>query len=741
MAPPRRTLAAGLLALAGAVGLFALRPWVLERLELSLLDWRFRLRGPQPLSSPIVLVEIDEKSVDEIGRWPWRRNVLARLMDRLTDADVAAIGFDVVFSEPEVLPETPVLRQLRASAVRDGEGGGRFVALLDRAIEEADTDRRLAEAIARSGRTVLGYFFRTDRGASSDDAALRSALQRISGSRVAIARLPEGERAPVLECSGVEASLEPFAAAARRSGFFSSLRDRDGVVRRAPLVASCGGGLYVSLAVAIAETLLGERAAVLGDRWGIREIAIGGLRIPTDEGGRTIVDFRGPAKTFPGYAAVDVLSGRVGRSELRGKIALIGATEVGIGDIVATPFGSVFPGLEVHANVLDNLLSGSVLRRDDGLVAAELASMLVLGLALALLVPRLGSLARGALLATALLASLLVATFYAFAARGLWIHVTYPGLALVGVYGAVALAQAIAVEARARTIRRQFATYVPPEVVHEMVERPERFRLGTERRDLSVLFSDIRGFTSIAEEIGASDVSRLLNGYLTPMTRIVFESRGTLDKYIGDAIVAFWGAPLPVPDHPLRACESALAMQRALEDLRATRPDLPAVGRLRIGIGLHSGEVVVGNMGSELRFAYTVSGDGVNLCSRLEGLTRHYGVDVLASSDLVARLPGGFLCRELDSVRVKGRRGEVRIYEVLARPGEAHAGAGHLEAYARALELYREGRWRQAREALREVISLRGGADPPSELLLARIETLRGEPPARWDGAWTFEEK
>ena len=736
MKPRTRIVAAGLLVLAGMVGLFSVRPVVLDRLELFLLDWRFLLRGPVPTTGRIALVTIDEKSVDAIGRWPWRRSVMADLVDRLTESGVRAIGFDVVFSEPEIVPEAETLQNLRRR-IEVESGDDRVVGLVDRALALANTDRRLADAIARSQRTVLGYFFRTEVGEGSDPSDLAAAIGRRPKAHVKIARVPPEGRAPILRCRSVEPNLPIFEAGAVRLGFFSTLRDADGVVRRAPLVAACGGTLHVSLPLALAELVAGRPALVLGDRTGIREIRLGAVSLPTDEGGKILVNFRGPPRTFPHYSAWDVLSGHVGRAEFEGKIVLIGATEVGIADLRPTPFATSFPGVEIHASVIDNLLTGQVLRRHDGLVQVELAAVLLLGLFVAVGVPRFRSFGRGAALAGALLASYVGAAVYAFVAHGLWINLTYPSLTLAGVYLAVAITHGITVEARARMIRRHFRAYVPPEVVDEMIEQPEHFRLGGERRDISLLFNDVRGFTTLSEEIGPEAVTRLLNEYLTPMTRIVFDSRGTLDKYIGDAVIAFWGAPLDVPEHPSRACEAALEMQAKTAQLRTTRPDLTGADRLRSGIGIHSAEVMVGKMGSELRFDYTMTGDGVNLCSRLESLTKLYGVEIIASADLVRRIRG-FLLRELDTIRVKGKQESVAIFEVLGRAGPAPS---HLEPYAEGLGAYRTGHWTEAEKALREVLVQTGGADRPSRLLLERIEGLRREPPPDWDGIWTFEEK
>ncbi len=740
MRPGARLIGVGLAVLAAMVGLFAVRPWLLERAELSLLDWRFRLRGVEPPAAPITLVAVDARSIDELGRWPWDRAVMARLVDRLTESGPAAVGLDFVLSEPATPPAVDALRVARGvlaeAPERDGER-----ALLDRAILDADSDGRLVEAVGRTERIALGYFFRTGMGEGDPPDALRQGLRTVRRSRFSVARAPIESRAPILTCTGVEPNLPRLHAAARHAGFFSALPDADGVLRRAALVARCEGSFYMSLALAVLEAATGRRGVLEGDAEKLQRIRLGDAAFETDEGGRILIDYRGPAGTFPRIPAVDVLRGRVDAEALAGRLVLVGPTEVGLRDLQTTPFGTAVPGVEVHANILDNLIAGELLRRHDWLTVLELALILGIGGLLIALVPLLPGAASAAALAAATGAAFAAACVYAFAAHGQWINMAYPLATLGAVYLALAVTRSVAFEASSRRIRRAFATYVPPQVVDEMVRRPESFQLGGERRDLSILFSDVRDFTSLSEELGAENVARLMNAYLTPMTRIVFESRGTLDKYIGDAVMAFWGAPLPVEDHPVRACQAALEMQEALARLRAERPDLPGVERLRVGIGIHTAEVIVGNLGSELRFDYTVTGDGVNVCSRLEGLTKYYGTGIVASAELVERLPPGFLTRELDAIRVKGKRDSLRIFEVLGRRAAEDGEGEALAVWARALAVYRAGRWAEAERLLVEARDLRRGGDPACDTLLERIAALRGEPPADWSGVWSFDVK
>jgi len=733
-------------ALALALVLFALRPDFLDRIELASLDARFRLRGAVPPRSSVAIVAVDARSVDRLGRWPWRRSVMAELIDRLTEAGVTAIGFDIVYSEPEVTPEGQALAELWEALARTPGVPRAVLTPVERALREAQPDARLAEAIEGSGRVVVGYFFRTEAHAELDgglDAEpLGDALSVLRGSEVAVARLPAQGRLPLLTCSHVEPNLPVFHAAARRAGFFSADKDLDGVIRRSSLVARCGGRLFVSLPLAMLELLTGERARVEAGPDGLlHEIRVGRRRIPTDPGGKVLVNFRGPSRTFPHLSAVDVLEGRVGEGALRGRPVIVGATEVGIMDIHPTPFGRVFPGVEVHANVLDNLLAGDVLRRSDGMTLTEVAFSVLAGCLLALGLPRLGSALRGAALAAALSGGWIAACALAFAGPGWWLLAVYPGLSVLLVYLATAITHSVTVESQARAIRRAFATYQSPEVVEEIARHPEFLRLGGERRELSILFSDIADFTTLSESIGPENVVRFLNAYLTPMSEIVFESRGTLDKYIGDAVMAFWGAPLELPDHPVRAARAALRMQGATRGMRENPGGVPGMDRLEIRIGIHTDEVAVGNMGSGLRFDYTVVGDGVNLCSRLEGLCKTYGVGILASESLAARLPEGFVLRELDTLRVKGKRRSVRVFELRGErplePGEAE----FLQGYARALDAWRKGDFERARRGFEALRRGPGAGDRASGLFLERIAALGGEPPPGWDGVWTFETK
>ncbi len=668
---------AGLTALGVVLGLFAWNPTALVRMEQMLLDVRFLIRGPEPPQFPILIAAIDAKSVDELGRWPWRRSVMADLIDKLNEAGAASIGLDIVFSEPEEPPDLLPLKKARAEI--DGTGDGevaRVAGLIDGLIEEASTDDQLEAALLRArDYMTMGYFFRTERDSELDGgraSTLDEDIRLVRRSKLKLeSRVVRKDEANFLTCVDVEPNIERFHRAPKRMGFFSTYTDIDGVVRRSSLLIHCKDALYVSLDLAIAEIALQQNAQAIGfqesEAPGVETIRLGDLVINTDEGGRILVNYRGPTKTFRHLSIVDILDGQHD-AEIEGAIVIVGPTEVGIQDVYGSPFSAAVPGVEVHATIVDNLLAGQVLRKNNEFRVYEVALMIAAALLIILVAPRIGGAAVGAVFSTALLVAIVAGVTWLFVDRYWWINLTFPSLSVVGVYLSVAVTQSMTVEAKSRQVRKQFATYVSPDVVTQMTDHPEAFRLGGERRDLSILFSDIRSFTTISEDIGAENVVQMLQEYLTPMTDIVFKSHGTLDKYIGDAVMAFWGAPLEVADHPLAAAEAALKMQDECRRLRAELGDqVPGMDRLKIGIGIHSAEVSVGNMGSVLRVDYTVIGDGVNLCARIESLTKKYGAEVLASGALIARLPEGFLVRELDEIKVKGKTEGVRLFELIGR--------------------------------------------------------------------------
>jgi adenylate cyclase len=725
------------------LGIYYLDPQFLNLLELKTLDLRFLSRGKIPTSDKVALVTIDEKSLDELGRWPWPRTRMAQLLDALVKADAKVVGFDIVWAEPDENSELKSLNAVKRKVVDlklKNPGLDRY---LDGALKRADSDRILADSLARSHRAILGYFFQFSprEGSGKKEKTPPQDLPPLTPFNVVKFTSEEAARVNLFKAEYPEVNIPVLSRAAEGAGYFNIFPDPDGTVRWAPLVIQYQDRYYCALSLAVLQKYLDNPP--LGLRiaeFGVEQMRLGNLPIPTNEEGRLLIKYRGPQKTFPHYSATDVIHGRIPDGAFRGKIVLVGATAIGIYDIRVTPFEHVFPGLEIHANVIDSILQGDFLHRPNWITLVDILVIAVLGLALGALLHRVRA-HWGALIGGALFLSILVLGKILFEARGVWMNLTYPTLNLGFIYLGVTGYRYMTEEKEKKKIRGAFQYYLTASVVEEMLKNPDKLKLGGEKKDLTVLFSDIRGFTSISEQMTPEGLVKFLNEYLTTMTDIVFKYDGLLDKYMGDAIMAIWGAPLDQPDHVKRACLAALDM---VEELHRLQKKWSAEGMpyLNIGIGVNAGPMVVGNMGSDRRFDYTVMGDSVNLGSRLEGLNKTYGTNIIASEMTFEKVREEFLGRELDLVRVKGKDRPVKIYELLspvrtASPDQqALAGSFHD-----ALAEYRKRNWAQARQAFQAVLT-QFPQDGPAKLYLDRCRALSENPPAAdWDGVYTMTTK
>jgi adenylate cyclase len=690
-----RLVALGLGLAAALLALVVLVTRALAPYEQLAMDGLMRLRGPVAPDPRVVLCLIDADSIDRYGRFPWRRERIATLIDRLSAGGAKVIALDLLFSEPAAPAE----------------------------------DRALEEAIARSGRVVLGYFFRRRQPRVAPVFAAQVHADNILASTVDQVAAPAAEF-PIQERPAVEPNLDRFAAAAASQGFFNQDHET-GVLRHYRLLTRHAGDVYPALALRAAQRFAGEPLALGLDRRRLPRITLGGRPVRADEYGGLWIDYRGPAGTYAVVPAMDVLEGRAAAGAFRGRLVLVGVSEVGVGDLHDTPFGAGVPGVEIHATVADALLNGRYIRDGAVQVLVSLLALLLMGPLTALAVVAGARYLYGFLTAAALLLAWPLVCYAAFAGAGWHLQVLAP-------LGAAAAALVLGltyrvgfVESTARQIKRTFQRFVSQAVVEEMLRRPELVKLGGERREMTVLFCDVRGFTSISEGRDPQWVVQLLNEFFTPMTRLVLAHGGTLDKYMGDALMAFFGAPVPHPDHAARACRAADAMRAELVRLNAV---WHAAGHfepgksLGIGIGLNSGEMSVGNMGSEEIFDYTVIGDAVNLGSRVEGLNRLYGTEVIATEFTVRAAAGdGLLFRELDRVRVKGKRVPVAIYEVVGELPAAAAKVPLVAAFGRGLAAYRARDFAAAAAIFADLAA--GGGDAPAEELRDRCRELELDPP------------
>ena len=683
----------------------------LSRLENLTYDARLRATLEGGVDQRVVIVDIDERSLGAEGHWPWGRDRLARLVDTLFERyGIGLLGFDMVFAEPDDRSGLQTLERLaRGPLARDRD----YLAELARVRPRLQYDRLFADSL-RDRDVILGF-----------SASNNSRIGRLPPP---LRHLGEAERRiPFALVQGYNANLPELQAAAYGAGYFDNpFVDEDGVFRRVPLVYRIGDDLYESLSLAMVRGLYGQpplelETAPAGDgdvtlEW----LRTGGLRIPVDGQGAALVPYRGGSGSFRYVSATDVLRGKADPAVLEGAIVLVGTTAPGLLDMRATPVQSVFPGVEIHANLIAGILDMRIMQHPAYTQGAEIVALVIIGLVLSLLLPLLSPL-WGGVLSLAVLSAALGANLY-FWEQGFVLPLASQ-LLLILTLVLFHNAYGFFVEAQGKQrLGRMFGQYVPPEIVTEMNEEGGDFGIGGESREMTVLFSDVVSFTAMSEKLEPDELTRLMNAYFTHMTEVIQGRRGTIDKYIGDAIMAFWGAPLSDELHAQHAVLAALEMVARMERVRE---EFKARGwpPLRNGIGINTGLMNVGNMGSRFRMAYTVLGDAVNLGARLEGQTRVYGVDIVVS-EFTRAATEGILYRELDRVRVKGKEQKVTIYEPLGLEGQVRKSElEHMARYNEALAAYQEGEWRRAQKLFAVLLEL----EPDRKLYQLYAERL-----ARW---------
>ena len=737
-------------ALAHATGVRPLH--VVTALDLAIADARLRAFMLRTLDPRIVIVDVDEKSLAEIGRWPWGRDKLAALADELFDNQHAAVvGFDMLFAEPDTSSGLPALERLAA-------GSPPIAAAIAPLRAGLDFDARFARAL-QDRNVVLGYYL-----ANARDGRRTGLLP----APVFDAALLQGKPIAFTQWDGYAANLPLLARAAPVAGYFNNVPDADGLVRGVALIAELDGKHYEPLALAMYRAFTGGPAVLPGfppERWLPRDysalqsvLLVQGREvqaIPVDAWARVRVPYRGPGGprggAFEYVSATDLLNHRIAADRLGGKLVLVGSSAPGTYDQRATPVDEVYPGVEVHASLLSGLLDGRLPVQPDWASSFEVLQLLLVAAALTWALPRLRAL-RGAQFAGGLGIALVALDVGAYRFEGLLLPLASALLLTALVYVGSTVWGYIVEGRSRRSLARLFGSYVPPELVDEMARDPARYDMRAENRELTVMFCDMRNFTHVSELLAPAEVRGLVNSFFSTMTGAIREHRGTLDKYIGDAIMAFWGAPLADPAHAANATRAALAMIARLAALNAELRGrgLPEVG---LGIGLNTGTVCVGDMGSSMRRSYTVMGDAVNLASRIEGLTRHYGVDLLVGEDTRSAVGepvaagAGEVWRwvEVDRVRVKGKRRPVTLFTpVVVAAERAPSFDEEVRLWQLALASYRLHHWDDTQARLQGLLTT--FADTPFAGLYRQLgERTRHHratpPPADWDGAHTFDSK
>ena len=738
----------------------------LENVEARSLDARFAIRGSVQPTPEVVIVAIDQKTIDSLG-WPFPRSNYGRMLNTLTRDGAKVVGFDVAFPFPD-RTSTNIFSTLEEEyqRIRGGEAKDAFWQRMQELREESDSDGKFADAMLEANNVVLGHVFLNNPAEIEhlDQQRIQEyaevlVFQAYPQLRWTVNTKDEDKTSgfdpsdAIRNYVAVEPNLRAFADVARSYGAFNFEADSDGTYRQAPLIFEYidpalppgeNVAFYPSLDVEVARFYLGaelDDTKVFFNQNGLDQIELGERRIFPDVHGKVLINFAGPAQTYPYVSFSDVANGLTPEGMFRDRIVLVGATAVAIGDIRPTPFEKGFyPGVEIHANVLDNILHDSFLKRGFEEQMVDLLVLLFCGLVMGFLFVVTRPVVSAELFFLAL-TMVLGFVYYGFVVEGRWLWLVLPVTTLAFNYLGIASYRVLFEEKEKRKVRGAFGQYVAPGFINQLLKEPGKLQLGGEEVELTIMFSDIRGFTSISEGLTPTELTELLNEYLTAMTEVVFKNRGTLDKYIGDAVMAFWGRPfLGMHNHAELACQAALEMSDKLKELNRGWEER---GRppIKIGIGLNTGPVMVGNMGSARRFNYTVMGDHVNLGSRLEGLTKEYGAQIILSEFTYAQVKSQFVTRELDLIRVKGKNKPVAIYQLLGAVSEQERYQDLLTDFSAALTAYKRGNWDTAHEMF-EAIAEKHPSDGPTKLFLNRCQHFRREAPEGvWEGVYTMTTK
>lgn len=692
--------------------LYIFSPGILRSFDDRMRDAYFLYRGEMPNGGSVVIVDIDEASLRALGQWPWSRDKLSKIIENLTSAGVAVIGIDAVFAEEDRTSPSLIAKKLNLKE------------------NLQDYDLQFANTLANSP-VILGYGFDLvdedgDKRAPKIPAIL---IEKNKKEDFAIKAL------------GATLNIEPIQNAGYSSGFFNVIPDSSGMIRSVPLVISFDDVLYPSLALEIARVVSGEKKIFINyDELGIENISIGQTVIPTDAIGRITVNYRGGFKNFKYLSAKDIYDGEFNADEVEGKIVLIGTSAIGLYDLRTTPFDSAFAGVEVHANAIDNILSGDFIYKPS---YADGVTVILVVFSSFLIVFSVTSMNFYGKILTFFAASFLYVwgSYYALFHEGIILNILFP-LAAISLAFVTTLAFDYFYSIKSeRAIRAKFASKVSKSVMDDILKNTNGNELSIKNKEVTIFFSDIRGFTSISEKLGAKELIALLNRYMQPMSEIIIKNQGTIDKFIGDAVMAYWNAPLDTQNHADLAVKSALEQFEALKILNSQleKENLPQIS---IGIGINTGEVIVGEMGCEIRSDYTVIGDAINLGSRLESLCKFYGSNLNISNFTKERLKEKYIFRFLDLVRVKGKNEPVEIWRVLGY-GEAQGELKkELEIYDKAIALYKKAKFLEALEIFKELEIKANKQDKKIyEIYIARCEQFIKTPPSDFDGVFDHATK
>jgi adenylate cyclase len=724
----RRTIGSMLLPL-----LILLRIWdpaPVEGIRLQTFDF-YQVLKPRPATTaPIVIIDIDEDSLRELGQWPWPRTIVAELVAKAHGLGAVAVAFDVLFPEPDRMSPS-----IAADSFRDLDADTRqkLRGLPSNDDVFADVIRQSRVILGQSGSVVLG---KLDPNRPQTGFAIRG---------------PDPSE-DLVSFPGLLTNIPVLEQAAAGRGLFSIRPERDGIVRRVPIVLSAQGTIVPSLTLEMLRVVTGSGAILIkSDEAGVQSVAVPGLELPTDRNGQVWVHFsrHNPARYV---SAKDILQGKAAPEKLTGKLAIVGTSAIGLLDVKTTPTDASIPGVEVHAQLLENALTKSLLSYPNYAIVMELATAILFGGLIIALAPMVGATTLFGL-GLAVAVAITGMSWFFYTQKSVLLDFTFPLLSSLLIYLTLVFISYFREQRERKRIRSAFSQYISPALVEQLVKSPGKLKLGGEERDMTIMFSDVRGFTTISESYkhDPQGLTRLMNRFLTPLTNAIIDKNGTIDKYMGDAIMAFWNAPLDDDAHEINACKAALEMLRRVDLLNAEREEESKTNAhvfvpIKIGVGLNTGTCVVGNMGSDLRFDYSVLGDSVNLASRLEGRSKSYGLPIIAGAKTAHKAMDKFAALEIDLITVKGKTEPEYIYTILGGEdvlNDADFQQLH-ELHSKMLVSYRTRDWKTALEHV-QLCRFRPnnfGLGEVYNLYWARIQTFQETaPPDDWDGVFAFDTK
>lgn len=726
------------------IGLFAYSTGVpfLDLMELKTIDARFKSREKIEPRSDVILAVIDEKSIAMEGKWIWPRSKMADLVTILSNAGAKVIAFDIGFLEPDDKRIVKTINNIQNSLHNLNPEDNKF---LDHLKTQSDNDKLFTDSIKNSSaKIVLGYFFQLDKKASTHikEKDIKIHQKNIIDSRYQFERYTSKEAKNVTFVEPVypQSNIMEISDAADLSGYFNMSPDDDGVVRWLHTVLKFKDTLYAPLSLITVSAFLDSPLSINIDEYGVQNIQIGNLSIPTDESGRVLINYRGEENSFPHISVTDILNGNVPDNKLKNKIVLIGATAIGIYDLRVTPFGSIFPGLEIHANIVDSILSEDFLHKPKWSAIFDVLAILLSGIFLGIVLPRV-EVIQGVVAGVLVFMGHILFCQYLFSKHGIVLNLVYPLSVILFIYVSITAFRYFMETKKKRFIKNAFSTYLAPAVVNQLIESPGNLELGGEDRDITAFFSDVQGFTSISEALTPNELVELLNEFLTEMTDIILKHEGTVDKFEGDAIIAFFGAPNVLKNHAERTCSACIKMQKRLAELRENWKE-KGKPQLKMRIGLCTGNAVVGNMGSKSRMDYTMMGDTVNTAARLEGINKIYGIYTLISESTCKAAGNLIATREIDTINVVGKKEPVTIYQLLGYTSDVDDLAKKTnEHYAAGLQAYRNQDWDEAIDFFNAALEI-SPEDAPSNTMIDRCNKFKSNPPGKnWTGSYTVTTK